>query len=557
MPSVRIPLIGSYNQRPSIRLGSSTNYDQRFRNVLFDLVENKAAGVVTAYASKRPGLALRRAVSAGNGATAIHKILGGPGKVLLAFGTSNSTIFYAGDSSDTNCGTITGLCFNISEAYIGSELYYLFTSSDNTGWYLPDNAATDATPTFTADTTNTNAVLTNVSSTTNVYVGQALSGTGIAAGARVQSIDSATQITMTLAATATNATQTITFTRIAKIIDSDFPSDINGAFVTIDGWTFIVDPTTRRIYNSDLNSVTSWDASNYITFGENADVPAALAKYGNRLLCLGRSSSELYENVGNPAASPLRKVKAFNVGCLSASSKPIAYCGDAIYWVGGESGQGSHVYTIKDFSPVQISSPSMARQIGRDLGSYFVSSFVLNGVKYVLLSENASPYRHFLGSESSPFAECDFPTNTVAIVSGGNVNTLTNGADNQGVYAVLYNDTGGYSINGRSPVYTDNASSFSMIIQMARQDFGTGNRKFLKSIELVADTQASGTTTLEISKDDFATWTTIGTFDMTKAKKIIHRCGSFVGGASLRLTHSANTAWRGEALIVEYDVGAH
>jgi hypothetical protein len=44
---------------------------------------------------------------------------------------------------------------------------------------------------------------------------------------------------------------------------------------------------------------------------------------------------------------------------------------------------------------------------------------------------------------------------------------------------------------------------------------------------------------------------------MTKAKKIIHRCGSFVGGASLRLTHSANTAWRGEALIVEYDVGAH
>jgi hypothetical protein len=105
--------------------------------------------------------------------------------------------------------------------------------------------------------------------------------------------------------------------------------------------------------------------------------------------------------------------------------------------------------------------------------------------------------------------------------------------------------------------YFDDSTAVTLTIQLARQDFGSGNRKFLKSIELVADTQASGTTTLEISKDDFATFTTIGTFDMTEAKKIIYRCGSFKGGASLRLTHSANTAWRGEALLVDYEVGVH
>src|SRR4051812_4048840 len=64
----------------------------------------------------------------------------------------------------------------------------------------------------TADTSNTTFTLLNVSSLTGLAVGMGLSGTGIPASTVIASIDSATQITMSKAATATNSTVTVTAT---------------------------------------------------------------------------------------------------------------------------------------------------------------------------------------------------------------------------------------------------------------------------------------------------------------------------------------------------------
>jgi hypothetical protein len=64
--------------------------------------------------------------------------------------------------------------------------------------------------TFTADTTDGSPILTTMSDQVEVTLGDELTGAGIPAGARVLSIDSATQVTMTANATATASTVTIT-----------------------------------------------------------------------------------------------------------------------------------------------------------------------------------------------------------------------------------------------------------------------------------------------------------------------------------------------------------
>ena len=64
--------------------------------------------------------------------------------------------------------------------------------------------------TFTADTTSGSAILTSLDALTNVTLGDELTGAGIPAGARILSIDSGTQVTMTANATATGSTVTIT-----------------------------------------------------------------------------------------------------------------------------------------------------------------------------------------------------------------------------------------------------------------------------------------------------------------------------------------------------------
>jgi hypothetical protein len=64
--------------------------------------------------------------------------------------------------------------------------------------------------TFTANTTSGGFTLTSMSDQVEVTVGDELSGTGIATGARVVSIDSATQVTMDKAATSAQTGTTVT-----------------------------------------------------------------------------------------------------------------------------------------------------------------------------------------------------------------------------------------------------------------------------------------------------------------------------------------------------------
>jgi hypothetical protein len=68
----------------------------------------------------------------------------------------------------------------------------------------------NAVAVFTGDTTDTSPIITSVSALTDIQRGATVTGTGIAAGARVESIDSATQITLTENCTATGVAVTIT-----------------------------------------------------------------------------------------------------------------------------------------------------------------------------------------------------------------------------------------------------------------------------------------------------------------------------------------------------------
>ena len=76
----------------------------------------------------------------------------------------------------------------------------------------------------------------------------------------------------------------------------------------------------------------------------------------------------------------------------------------------------------------------------------------------------------------------------------------------------------------------------------------------ISSVRLNCDKQASGTAALAYSDDDYATSTAIGTFDLTSMEPRISRLGSYVGGRSYTLTHSANTGFRGSELEFQYEV---
>lgn len=110
-----------------------------------------------------------------------------------------------------------------SGSMVAGTYYYAFTYewTDNAG-NLHRSApsipllVTVATPpgTFTGNRTSGSAVISSISSTANLQVGQAISGTGIPASTFILSVDSSTQITMTNNASSGSATST-TITPIA------------------------------------------------------------------------------------------------------------------------------------------------------------------------------------------------------------------------------------------------------------------------------------------------------------------------------------------------------
>ena len=177
-----------------------------------------------------------------------------------------------------------------------------------------------------------------------------------------------------------------------------------------------------------------------------------------------------------------------------------------------------------------------------------------NGDKVLLeggSSENSSFSRQLVcNTELNIWSEWDAMVSTFVVGQGYSSNNAILATSRFGTSGKIYRINPAADGN----VFTDDGSSYSMEIRTAKIDHGDSGRKFVPLIRLVADTQPAGTVTLECSDDDYGSWETLGTFDLTIAEKEIFSCGSYEGGRAYRLTHSYAGANRMEALEIEYEL---
>lgn len=140
----------------------------------------------------------------------------------------------------------------------------------------------------------------------------------------------------------------------SKITDADYTG--NGTktnFVGLDGYLFygvISGTNAGRIYNSDLSAAAAasgWTALGFLTA---SDVPGSLVWLGrvrNYLVAFKQYSIEFFENVGNPTpGSPLepRKQLTKRIGLASAAS--VQEVGDGLIFLGVDSNGKFGMYKI-------------------------------------------------------------------------------------------------------------------------------------------------------------------------------------------------------------------
>lgn len=586
MPTARLPLVGSFNERGIDGAAAlDVSEDQRFLNCAFLVVQNPVTGKVSVYIEKRPGWMADSIVAAGSASTGLIKPLAFNAP-LTAFGDTNSTIYVG----TTSVGAITGRALHFNEVLISSVSYVTIKSSDGTGWYYVNGAKDDLT--YVGDTHNGTAIIDSLDSTTGIYSGQAWSGTNVPAGARVLTVDSASQITLNANCTGDGTDTTFTKTPIAKILDADFitTGTYISAFVDMDGFLFY---TTEdgNIRNSDLNSVTAYTNTNFLAVQQSPDPPVGLVRQKNYVVVFGTGSKEAFINGGNATGSPLQRVpQGFeNIGAIDQRS--IVAIEDDVYYVSTPNAGDVGVYRMRGLQSTKVSPPNVDRIIGTVTGvdgTIYANAFRLGGYPYLGLvmstaSEGAASLLLLESSdkilledgddiemESAPSQVSSFQKffiynaglniwgewdcSEATFIDGGG-----SGLANQ-LLATSRMDTGGkvYRIDpvADGNVYQDDGSTYSLQVRTSRIDHGTGKRKFIDEIRFVGDRQSAGTALLESSDDDYETWDTVGTFDLTQMEPKIRRCGSYKGGRAYRLTHSHNGPFRAEALEIDFRVAS-
>lgn len=454
---------------------------------------------------------------------------------------------------------------HISEMTISEKTYYLITAHNNTtdlevtsGWYLVEDA--DDQTSYTGDT-HSNTVVDNIASTTGMYVGQLIAGSGIPANTRIATITSATAITITNAATATASGVALTKTPVALILDSDFPLRITGQFVELNGRAFIM-TVFGRVYQSALNDITSWLGAEYVPADLLTDVGIGLAKYKSNIIAFGSDTAEILENVGNPSGSVLlsRQGEAIGVGAFRSSTSP-----QRNSWIAGDAFRVAWIAVGgNDTEGVWLLDKNGMRNIGGDVINKLVAKSDVTsislisamGQSFVHVSTETTGAKNLLYSiDNDLWVDGNFPFQFA--VSGSPV------AENNNVIGVHFRAASGsgvggvvYKLDQQTPSYQDydtgtaGLANYAWTLTTDNYSLNNGEPFIITHIDLIADTQSSGTVTATASEDDFASFVGLGDFDLAQQVKRIDGCGYFPSTVAFKLTETANRQFRGQALVV-------
>ena len=333
---------------------------------------------------------------------------------------------------------------------------------------------------------------------------------------------------------------------VTKITDAQFPGNasktIAGSFAHMDGYSFILD-TNGDLWNSDLNSISSYGANSSIPANSYPDLGVAAKRFKTYIIAFGTQSMQFFRNVGNPFGSPLQRDEGLTVKIGAISAKAMAEISDSIFFCGATPQGGLSIFQY-DGQLSRISTPEQDFQLVL-AGPSNISLTTLRfyGRSFVLCKANTTTYVYVI--EDKRWHEWTSTTPLWFKCAGLSTGTqiLT--------YSISNIATGGkvYVINPASLVFTDDGSAFTATAQSREDDGGSSYKKYYEEFMLDADVEPSTSAlTLSYSDDDYQTWTTHGTTIDLSAPDRLTRLGSSQRSnnhkRAWKLTHSANTALR-------------
>ena len=343
---------------------------------------------------------------------------------------------------------------------------------------------------------------------------------------------------------AVSGNDSITQFNFAKLTDADIPGNLVHGVVYLDQYTFVGD-AQGYIYNSALADVTSWTQGERLLAQLESDQNVAIVKHLNYLVALGEWTTEFFYDAANPQGSPLLPLQGsmHHVGCAAGAT--VFADEDTVIWLGKSKSGGLQVVVLNGMQVQPISNPYIEKIIaheeatlstvyawgGRIQGHllYFLTLPTLDKTfVYNLSTQTWSEFTSYTGSTESYFKYIGF-------------------TELAGQYYTLHRSDGKIG-KMDFDLYTDYTGAVQTEVVTNKISLGTVRNKVLRRLIVLGDAATStSTVTVDWTDDDYITWSTARTVDLSKTNPSLYALGRFQRRA-FRLKHTGNVPLRIEGL---------
>ncbi len=333
---------------------------------------------------------------------------------------------------------------------------------------------------------------------------------------------------------------------LIKVVDPNYPSVTVPGLVVMNQFVYVMTPQ-GQIFGCGISDATTWPGAQFVYASYEDDPGVALAKHLNYVVALGQYTTQFFYDAGNPPpgiALSSMVTSNLRIGCVAAQS--VANVNGTLFFIGTTPENTLGVYMMNGLQPQKISTPWVDKIIQNPNNQLTGSSVYGFGFG----TEGHGMYMLCTGGAALALIyDVTFqvwypwtPVNGVAFTTDFGV----------GDWYVLEASSGilrWYS----TQFLNDNGTPFEVQVQTAKGDMGNMARKFYGAATLIAD-QNAGTPSIAASDDDYQTFTTFGTVDLSAQRPRINRLGSSRRRA-WQISQTDSNPLRWEALEIEYSQG--
>lgn len=339
-------------------------------------------------------------------------------------------------------------------------------------------------------------------------------------------------------------------------IDANYPQYTCKGMSYLDGYTFVLQHffgtsiTPAVIWGSAINSVDvsgDWDPLDFITAQMSPDSGVYLAKQLVYVVCLKEWSAEFFYDAGQSTGSPLAPATNLRLSYGCAAQDSVQTIADVLFWVSNNREASNQVVMVEKAQLSVISTPEIDRLLrDADLSIVYSWHIKIDGHSfYVLTIKNNNLTLAYDVNQNRWSQWTDSNGNYVPIVCS---------TRDQSGNTILQHETNGTLYYGSTDALDDNGQVIPVSIVTPRWDGGTSRKKHLSMMNFVCDMVPGSLMTVQVSDDDYVTWSQPRVIDLSMKFPNLPNCGTF-RRRSWKLQVNNNLPWRLEAVELQFDLG--